>query len=184
MGHRGCPHSLEVTLEDTAMSSFDASIPAVKDAAVIDRYLWEGGTTMAVVLDAADTRGKFALLDQHGVAGDATPLHRHLHEDEAFYVLEGDIVALAGNEEHDAAPGCALFLPRGLPHAFMITSESARLLIITAPTGFEQFVRKAGIPVPGEAPTKWDFDLDRMMGPAKAAGVEILGPPPFARPPV
>jgi len=166
------------------MSSFDASVPAVKDAAVIDRYLWEGGTTMAVVLDAADTHGKFALLDQHGVAGDATPLHRHLHEDEAFYVLHGDIVALAGEEEHDAAAGCALFLPRGLPHAFMITSESARLLIITAPTGFEQFVRAAGIPVPDQAPTKWDFDLGRMMGPAKAAGVEILGPPPFARPPV
>jgi hypothetical protein len=75
------------------------------------------------------------------------------------------------------------FLPRGLPHAFMITSESARLLIITAPTGFEQFVREAGIPVHEQAPTKWKFDLGRMLGPAEAAGVEILGPPPFGHPP-
>src|SRR4051812_44401022 len=145
------------------MSSFDVPVPTVKDVSAVDRYLWEGGTTMAVVLDAADTNGTFALIDQHGAAGDATPLHRHLREDEAFYVLDGDIVALAGDEEHHAAQGCALFLPRGLPHAFMITSESARLLIMTVPSGFEQLVREAGIPVSEEAPTRWDFDLDRMM---------------------
>src|SRR3954447_17697356 len=170
--------------EGQRMSNMDMPVPVVKDASQVDRYLWEGRTTMAVVLDADDTRGQFALLDQHGVAGDATPLHRHLHEDEAFYVLDGDIVALAGDEEHHATPGSALFLPRGVPHAFMVTSESARLLIITAPTGFEQFVREAGIPVHGQAPTRWEFDLGRMMGPAQAAGVEILGPPPFGHPPV
>ncbi len=156
----------------------------VKDASDIDRYLWIGGTTMNVVLGAQDTQGQFALLDQHGVSGDATPLHRHLNEDEAFYVLDGEIVAVAGEEEHHARAGSALFLPRGLPHAFMVTSASARLLTITVPTGFETFVREAGIPVDGQVPTTWEFDLDRVMNPAQAAGIEILGPPPFGTPPV
>jgi quercetin dioxygenase-like cupin family protein len=128
------------------MSNFGAPLPVVKDASQVDRYQWEGRTMMAVVLDSEDTGGQFALLDQHGVAGDATPLHRHVHEDEAFYVFDGAIVALAGDHEHRAAAGSAIFLPRGLAHAFMVTSNSARLLIITTPAGFEGFVRDAGVP--------------------------------------
>lgn len=164
------------------MSSLDAPVPVVKDASQVDRYLWEGRTTLEVVLDAADTRGQFALVDQHGVAGDATPLHRHLHEDEAFYVLDGEIVALAGEAEHHAAAGSAIFLPRGLAHAFMITSSSARLLIIATPAGFDGFIRQAGVPVHEQAPSTWEFDIGRLMGPAQSAGIEILGPPPFAIP--
>src|SRR4051794_25208958 len=159
-------------------------VPVVKDASQADRYLWEGRTTMAVVLDADDTRGQFALLDQHGVTGDATPLHRHLREDEAFYVLDGEIVALAGDQEHRAAAGSAIFLPRGLAHAFMITADAPRVLIITTPAGFERFIREAGIPVHAEAPATWEFDVARLMGPARSAGIEILGPPPFTMPPV
>lgn len=160
------------------MSNLDT--PVIKHASEVDRYLWEGRTTMAVVLDTSDTRGQFALIDQHGVAGDATPLHRHLHEDEAFYVLDGEIVAVAGGQELPAAAGSALFLPRGLAHAFMITSDLARLLIVTAPSGFEGFVREAGVPQHQEVPARWEFDLGRLMGPAQSAGIEILGPPPFA----
>jgi len=164
------------------MSNLDMPVPVVKHAFQVDRYLWEGRTTMAVVLDADDTRGQFALLDQHGFAGDATPLHRHLHEDEAFYVLDGEIIALAGDQEHRAAAGSAIFLPRGLAHAFMVTSDSARVLIITTPAGFEGFIREAGVPLHEEAPATWEFDVGRLMGPAQSAGIEILGPPPFAIP--
>src|SRR3954453_1677168 len=153
------------------MSNLDMPVPVVKDASQMDRHLWEGRTTMAVVLGAADTRGQFALLDQHGVAGDATPLHRHLHEDEAFYVLDGEIIALAGDQEHRAAAGSAIFLPRGLAHAFMITSDWARVLIIPPLASFEAFIREAGIPVHAEAPATWEFDGARLMGPARSAGI-------------
>lgn len=165
------------------MSQLSDPRVVVKDASDIDRYLWVGSTTMAVVFGAQDTAGQLALLDQHGLAGDATPLHRHLNEDEAFYVLDGEIVAVAGEEEHHARAGSALFLPRGLPHAFMVTSASARLLTIAVPTGFETFVRQAGIPVGDQVPTTWEFDRDRLTGPAQSAGIEILGPPPFGPPP-
>ena len=164
------------------MSNLDLPRPVVKDPSQVDRYLWEGRTTMTVALGAEDTRGQFALLDQHGLAGDATPLHRHLHEDEAFYVLDGEILAVAGEQEHRATAGSAIFLPRGLPHAFMITSSSARLLIITTPAGFEGFIREAGVPSRDQTPATWEFDVGRLMRPAQSAGIEILGPPPFVLP--
>ena len=64
----------------------------------------------------------------------------------------------------------------------MITSASARLLTIAVPTGFETFVREAGIPIQRQAPKVWEFDLDRTTDPAQTAGIEILGPPPFGPP--
>lgn len=164
------------------MSRLSDPRTVLKEASDVDRYLWVGGSTMSVVLDADDTQGQFALIDQRGVSGDATPLHRHLNEDEAFYVLDGEIVAVAGDDERRAKAGSALFLPRGLPHAFKITSASARLLVIAVPTGFDTFVREAGIPFDGQAPEMWEFDLDRAVDPARAAGIEILGPPPFGPP--
>jgi hypothetical protein len=64
----------------------------------------------------------------------------------------------------------------------MVTSATARLLTLAVPSGFDTFVREAGIPLDGEAPQMWEFDLGRVMDPARAAGIEILGPPPFDSP--
>jgi quercetin dioxygenase-like cupin family protein len=176
-------HRVSAEPEETAMTRLSDPPPVVKSAADIDSYLWAGATRLSVVRDAEDTSGQFTLLDQFGASGDATPLHRHLHDDEAFYLLEGEIVALAGDREHRVGAGSALFLPRGLPHAFMVTSASARLITVAVPAGFDAFVRAAGIPHRGPAPSSWEFDLGRLMQPAQAAGIEILGPPPFgARP--
>ena len=161
------------------MTRIDSAATVVRHAEDIDHYLWAGATRMSVVLDAQDTGGQFALLDQHGARGDATPLHRHQQEDEAFYVLEGEITAVAGDERHEVGPGSALFLPRGVPHAFLVTSETARLLTVVVPAGFDAFVRSAGIPVTGAGPSTWEFDLGRLAEPSRQAQIDILGPPPF-----
>jgi len=55
------------------MSKLSDPRTVLKDASDIDRYLWLGGTTMSVVLDAHDTQGQFALIDEQGVSGDSTP---------------------------------------------------------------------------------------------------------------
>lgn len=55
--------------------------------------------------------------------GIATPLHRHTHEDEAFYLLDGTMTYRAGDDTYHLAAGDFLWLPRGLPHAFRITGE-------------------------------------------------------------
>jgi quercetin dioxygenase-like cupin family protein len=142
------------------------------------RLLWTGGTIFDVVLDGAQTQGTVSLLDQWGVRGDVTPMHVHRNEAEIFYVLDGSIHAWAADGEVTLGAGGAIYLPPGGVHAFGIVSDTARILTVTSPAGFADFVRAAGVPFCGDAPATWEFDLGRIMQAAPDHGLEIVGPPP------
>jgi mannose-6-phosphate isomerase-like protein (cupin superfamily) len=64
---------------------------------------------------AATTGGAFSVIEE--IAPLDTPLHVHEHEDELFYVLEGEHVFQVGDEEFEVGPGGLAFGPRGVPHA-------------------------------------------------------------------
>lgn len=142
------------------------------------RLLWAGATTFDLVLDAEHTHGVVALLDQRGERGDVTPMHIHHGESEIFYVLEGSIVAWAGDDRLSLGAGGALYLPSGQQHAFGVVSPTARIISVTTPAGFAAFVREVGIPVDGDVPATWEFDIGALMGAARAHQIEIVGPPP------
>ncbi|HEY3438709.1 MAG TPA: cupin domain-containing protein, partial [Actinotalea sp.] len=76
-----------------------------------------------------------------------------------------------------AAGGIAI-IPRGVPHAFMVTTPTARMLCLQTPGGGEAFYRDASEPAgEGEAP---EPDFGRVRHAAAVTGaIEILGPPPF-----
>jgi len=74
--------------------------------------------------------------------GAGPPLHVHDREDECFYVLDGDVSIRCGSDTFDAPAGSFVFLPRGRPHRFRATGESARLLLIAVPGGIEDYFRQ------------------------------------------
>ena len=141
--------------------------------------IWFAGALMQVKADAARTDGRFALLDQRVPAGYAVPLHVHRHEDEAWYVLEGEATFHCGDRVFAAGPGGWVFLPRGVPHAFKVGPTGGRLLTFSAPAGFADFVAEAGEPAPVRAvPPPGPPDVERLVPVAARHGIEILGPPP------
>jgi quercetin dioxygenase-like cupin family protein len=152
--------------------------PYVSHAADRRRLLWAGSTVFDLVIGSEQSGGAVSLLDQRGRRGDVTPLHIHNSEAEIFYVLEGGITAWAGNEIHQIEAGGAVYLPAGQAHAFGIRTDEARLITVTAPGGFADFVSTAGIPFTGDSPTTWEFDLARIMAAAGPHDIEIVGPPP------
>ena len=140
------------------------------------------GGAIAVRVDGAQTAGAFALIDQLLPRGAATPLHVHPTQDETFYVISGAITVYRGGELAAASAGDLVALPRGIPHAFRVDSDEARLLDVTAPAGHERFFRLAGDPAEafrldpdGGAP-----DFGRIEAAAAETELELLGPPPFA----
>jgi mannose-6-phosphate isomerase-like protein (cupin superfamily) len=63
------------------------------------------------------------------------PLHVHYSDDEAWYVLEGTLGFRLGDEEIEARPGAAVFVPRGTPHTYWnARREPARYLIVMTQT--------------------------------------------------
>jgi len=64
--------------------------------------------------------------------------HVHPDEDDAFYVLEGELVFIVEGDEIVAGPGTFLFVPPGVEHDFVNRmDEVARFLNIHAPAGFD-----------------------------------------------
>lgn len=71
------------------------------------------------------------------------PLHRHAHEDEYSYVIEGRMGALLGGEVVYADEGTLVFKPRGQWHTFWNAGDGlCRILEIISPGGFEHLFRE------------------------------------------
>ena len=89
------------------------------------------------------TNGAFGLMEHWSMhAGFATPYHLHHLEDEAFYVLDGEMAFACDGKWIEGGPGAYVFGPRDIPHGFkVIGTTPARMLLMCAPAGFERFWR-------------------------------------------
>jgi mannose-6-phosphate isomerase-like protein (cupin superfamily) len=103
-----------------------------------------------VKLGAADTGGRYSLLEDVTPAGAGTPLHVHHREDEGFYVLEGDYLFEASGERFEAHAGDFVFVPKDTPHRFLNIGQSSGTMLLTLePGGLEIFFEElAGHSIP------------------------------------
>jgi quercetin dioxygenase-like cupin family protein len=105
------------------------------------RIAFLGTIGVRFMIDALASGGGFSLIE-HPMAPRAlaAPLHRHAREDEYSFILEGSVGALLGDEVLIGKPGDLIFKPRNQWHTFWNAGDqSARLLEIISPAGFEQF---------------------------------------------
>jgi mannose-6-phosphate isomerase-like protein (cupin superfamily) len=98
------------------------------------------GNTITIAAGTVATGGVFALLDYELAPGFASlPPHIHEHEDEAAYVLEGQLLVRLGSSERLLGPGDFMLLPRGILHAQSNPGrEPVRFLALLVPAGFER----------------------------------------------
>ncbi|MBC7441779.1 MAG: cupin domain-containing protein [Ramlibacter sp.] len=137
-----------------------------------------GGGLHTWKVTESDSGGAFLMWESLEEGGKATPLHLHADADETFHLLEGAVVLYLDNEERSVRTGGVAVVPRGVPHAFKVTSPHARMLWVHTPGGGEAFYRVASDPViPGEGRPPVNFG--RVKAAAESTGgAEILGPPP------
>jgi mannose-6-phosphate isomerase-like protein (cupin superfamily) len=124
---------------------------------------------------AGDETGGGSSLVEHPIPPRAlaAPLHRHSHEDEYSFVLDGRLGALLGDEVVYGDPGDLIFKPRGQWHTFWNAGdEPARILEMISPAGFERYFEQmvelleqsVGAPDPSELgaiAAKHGLELDR-----------------------
>jgi quercetin dioxygenase-like cupin family protein len=155
-------------------------LPAtVRQAGQGEQRWFYGGGIHRWLVSPEETGGTFLLFEDAMDAGKRTPLHTHPEADETMYVLQGEILMhLDGADERIAAGGVAV-APRGMPHAFLVTADSTRLLCLQTPGCCQAFYLGASEPLTANTERVVDFDKVRQSGAANG-GIEILGPPPFA----
>jgi len=82
--------------------------------------------------------------------GVSPPLHRHDFGSESFYVIEGRMRVLVGDDELTIGPGEIAQIPQSTPHSFL-TLEYTRVLDIIAPAGLWDFFVECGRRRPSSA---------------------------------
>ena len=81
------------------------------------------GLPVALKVGAADTGRAYSLVEATFEPGQGPRPHVHPAQDEAFYVLRGELTVYVGDRSFVAAAGSFVFGPRGVPHAFVVTGE-------------------------------------------------------------
>jgi mannose-6-phosphate isomerase-like protein (cupin superfamily) len=128
-----------------------------------------GFDSLAFKVGTADTDGRLFIIEHSHLLHGGPPLHMHPHQEEWFYVMEGEVAFQVGEQRVNLGPGESVLGPRGVPHTFSsVAATPSRLLIAFSPAGeMEMFFREVHDP--------------HMLDPAvwRQYGVELIGPSPF-----
>jgi len=141
------------------------------------------GSLFEHLLGAEESGGRLGVALVTQPPGVATPLHRHTHEAEAFFLLEGTMTYRAGEEVFHLAHGDFIWLPQGLPHAFRVTGDlPVTMLALTEPGGLLGLYDEVGIPaterrLPGADGLAMEVEIPRWNEVGPRYGLQVLGPP-------
>jgi len=132
-------------------------------------FLQAFGASVSLKATSEQTGGVFNLFEVACPPHYATPMHIHYTEDVVVYILEGTLTFFWGGEGIEAVAGSFCYQPRGTPHGFQVENDiPARILYMTVPAGFDQFV------------IEQEFQDPKLHHEENAARykIEILGPLP------
>ena len=124
-----------------------------------------------------DTGGRYALMHVTAAPGGGPPLHSHTREDEAFFVLTGELNVESDGACERVGAGSFVHLPGGTRHRyFNDTPQLATMLTLVAPAGLERLFDSAGRdwhhPEPPEGPPD-PAEILRLIENAPKFGLEI-----------
>ncbi len=141
--------------------------------------VWSLGGRFTVKLDEAGSAGRFSLVEALAFRATEPPLHIHHREDEAWYVLDGQMTFYVGDDELTAEGGSFVLAPMGLAHTFTVDIEPTRVLVFAAPSGFERFALELGMAASSDTPPSGlAMPGPDALGPvAERYGIEVVGPP-------
>jgi quercetin dioxygenase-like cupin family protein len=141
--------------------------------------IWFNGALISVKLPGDWGDEALSLVEVSSTRGRATGLHIDPSH-ETFYVLEGELLFHVDGEKRRAEAGATVAVPQGVPHAFIVVSDTARFLVVNVPGTHDRFFRDGGEPASSrDLATAPPPNLERTMASAQAHGVTFLGPPPF-----
>jgi quercetin dioxygenase-like cupin family protein len=121
---------------------------------------------MTVKAGGEHTRDGFTLIEVSTPPRFVVPMHIHDDEEEAFYILEGQLRVSCGEQTWTVGPGDFVMMPRGIPHTCAtLGAGGARLLQITSPAGFEKFIGEGGESAaePAVPPPPREADFARIL---------------------
>jgi quercetin dioxygenase-like cupin family protein len=145
---------------------------------------WFLNSLMTTKATHLETGGAYCLMEHLLTAAANPPMHVQTAEEEAFYVLDGEIEFEIDGATALATAGTFALVPRGAAHTFRVMSPTARMLVIaSAPAGapgggLHDFFRAAGSPAAARVlPNPEAPDAAVLMELAATHGIQFMPPP-------
>jgi quercetin dioxygenase-like cupin family protein len=119
---------------------------------------WFLGTLATIRIPGESVDGRFALIEFLFPQYASPPQHTH-PQDESYIVLDGVLTVQSREQRFLLNPGGAAVVPMGLAHTFRVETDTARVLVISTPSGLDRMILDASIPA--SAPTLPPADTPR-----------------------
>jgi quercetin dioxygenase-like cupin family protein len=158
-------------------------LKAYKRSPGLDNSTWYKGILVSQMAASPDNEGAFDLVISKMRRGTEPPPHVHSREHEFMYLLSGMMRFYVDDQVFTVAAGECMFLPRGVPHAFLIESNEIDIITLISPGGFFDAVNKMNmpakrmeLPADGETITYATADLTQTIKVFEQYGIRLLTP--------
>jgi len=103
------------------------------------RVTFGAGDEYRYLATGDETDGEYFLVEAIVPPGGGPPSHTQTREEEAFYILEGELTFYSEDGEITVGSGAYLNIPKGAKHRFRNNSDKiAKMLFFFAPAGIEK----------------------------------------------
>ncbi len=100
-----------------------------------EKTLIGGKNINDIKVSQQDTSGDLTVFEYTGNVKGGPPLHVHPHQDEIFFIIQGEYLFQVGNDRFSLKAGDTIFLPRAVPHAFAQLTENGKMFYLFQPSG-------------------------------------------------
>jgi quercetin dioxygenase-like cupin family protein len=110
-----------------------------------EKTLLGGKSPNDIKVSQKDTNGDLTVFEYTGNEKGGPPLHVHPHQDEIFFIVQGEYLFQVGKDKHNLIAGVTIFLPRAVPHTFAQLTDNGKMFFLFQPSGkMEGFFRAIG----------------------------------------
>jgi quercetin dioxygenase-like cupin family protein len=139
---------------------------------------WFFNALMTTVASMEETGGAYSLTEHLVTSASDPPMHVQVDEDEAFYILDGEVEFEVDGQVVRATPGTFAFVARGAAHLFRVVSDTARMLVICSgkpSDNLEDFFLGMGEPATARVlPQPGPPDEARLVALTARTGIRLL----------
>jgi quercetin dioxygenase-like cupin family protein len=91
------------------------------------------GAKFTIKVLTSETNGIYTILDVIHPPNLGPALHTHPKGSETFYIVEGDYEFILDGKSVTGKPGDVIFVPKDVPHRFVVGCKGGHALVISPP---------------------------------------------------
>ena len=110
------------------------------------QWFWYPGHILTMKATGKETGKTCTWMLNENSPHEGVPFHKHLFEDESFYVVEGTYEITVGDQTVQGGPGTYIYGPRNIPHRWTnVGTGRGGILNVFAPSGIEGYFLSVAI---------------------------------------